>query len=259
MSKANKPEKSASEAEVVLLQQGWWDLSADILQDMAWRAFHKKVPTTDVGKDKQTPKKSKPADNDFIVAGFPMFSLNYRGVLFMIFTMPHPYFENKEEAAQSATELRLARAIAEHDTHVTIRGRRLRRRPGADARGRRAGPGGGTGARATSPFSDQHAPATGGLAGSARPLAAQLDRPDRCRCGAGACRRDRAGGQAPGQQGHVLRRGVADDAAGKPAAHRRTTRNTATGATTTAGRKLRRAHRTHLRRGPRPPRRTGGL
>ena len=50
-----------------------------------------------------------------------MFSLNYRGVLFMIFTIPEPYFDDREAAAESANELRLAKAIREHDTHVTVK------------------------------------------------------------------------------------------------------------------------------------------
>jgi uncharacterized protein YegJ (DUF2314 family) len=118
MSKQN--EASPFELEVVLLQEGWWDLSGEILQDIARRAFRKTLRVSDVDDDK---KKKKPTgeDNDWIVAGFPMFSVNYRGVLFMIFTIPEPFFEDREAAAESASELRLAKAIREHDTHITVK------------------------------------------------------------------------------------------------------------------------------------------
>src|SRR5437763_11946040 len=115
---SNQNDASPFEMEVVLLQEGWWDLSGEILQDIARRAFRKKIRVSDVDKGD---KKPKGEDDDWIVAGFPMFSLNYRGVLFMIFTIPEPFFEDREAAAESANELRLAKAIREHDTHVTVK------------------------------------------------------------------------------------------------------------------------------------------
>jgi uncharacterized protein YegJ (DUF2314 family) len=118
---SNQNDTSPFEMEVVLLQEGWWDLSGEILQDIARRAFRKKIRVSDVDDEDKKKKKPRGEDNDWIVAGFPMFSVNYRGVLFMIFTIPEPFFEDRAAAAESANELRLAKAIREHDTHVTVK------------------------------------------------------------------------------------------------------------------------------------------
>jgi uncharacterized protein YegJ (DUF2314 family) len=118
MSSPNEP--SPFEMEVVLLQEGWWDLSGDILQDIVRRAFRKKIRVSDV-EDKKRKKKPQGEDSDWIVAGFPMFSVNYRGVLFMIFTIPEPFFPDREAAADSMNELRLAKAVRAHETHITIK------------------------------------------------------------------------------------------------------------------------------------------
>jgi uncharacterized protein YegJ (DUF2314 family) len=97
---------------LVLLLDGMWELTPKILKDIILNHFDTEVTIGDGDSDGKS--------TEFAMGSFPTFFAQFEGFMFIIHTLPQPFFENPQAAAQELGELRVSKAVAEHTCHIHV-------------------------------------------------------------------------------------------------------------------------------------------
>jgi uncharacterized protein YegJ (DUF2314 family) len=104
----------ANKANLVLLMSGLWDVdNPEAWKDIIWRRFRKRLVYC------EDPKADKGATNVLGIA-FPSIFIQFDGFFFHITTIPEPFFTDRESLAEQLGELRLRRAVLDHEAHISV-------------------------------------------------------------------------------------------------------------------------------------------
>jgi uncharacterized protein YegJ (DUF2314 family) len=109
-SSANNADKKARTPSLVVLLRRLRHLDQGILQQAVKNAFN--VDLSGAGKD----------STEFILSGpgFPTDLIQVQGSLLSVGSFAHPYFSNKEKMASQITDLRLRKAVMDHDACLSV-------------------------------------------------------------------------------------------------------------------------------------------
>ena len=104
----------ANKANLVLLLSGLWDVdNPEAWKDIIWRRFRKRLVYS------EDPKADKRA-TDILGIAFPSIFIQFDGFFFHITTIPEPFFTDREGIAEQLGELRLRRAVLDHEAHISV-------------------------------------------------------------------------------------------------------------------------------------------
>jgi uncharacterized protein YegJ (DUF2314 family) len=93
---------------------GLWDVdNPEAWKDIIWRRFRKRLVYC------EDPKANKKA-TDILGIAFPSIFIQFDGFFFHITTIPEPFFNDREGIAEQLGELRLRRAVLDHEAHISV-------------------------------------------------------------------------------------------------------------------------------------------